>query len=135
VIVGAVLVCVLAGGASGPAEAQAADGCRSLRAVFYAATGSLTLAQGLAANASVCAQYYVSVPPLAADKTQMRNGVAGPMRALGSSFHALAEVNVSAWQGWVASTGSSWYQAGVEARRRMSAAGFDVAGGDTWAVN
>jgi hypothetical protein len=77
----------------------------------------------------------VSVPPLTADKTQMRSGVAGPIRALGSNFHALAEVNVSAWQSWVTSTGNSWYQAGVEARRRMSAAGFDVSGGDSWAVN
>src|SRR5262245_18729585 len=65
----------------------------------------------------------------------MRNGLAGPMRALGGNFHALAEVNVSAWQGWVTSTESSWYQAGVEARRRMAAAGFDVSAGDSWALN
>ena len=103
--------------------------------MFYAATGSLGLAQGLAANASACAQYYVSVPPLAADKTQIRSGVAGPIRALGANFHALAEVNVTAWQGWVASTGNSWYQAGVEARRRIAAAGFDLGAGDSWAVN
>jgi hypothetical protein len=118
-----------------PAGARVADGCRPLRALFYAASGSLGLAQALAANASPCAQYYVSVPPLTADKTQMRSGTAGPIRALGPGLHALAEVNVTAWQGWVTSTGSSWYQAGVEARRRMAAAGFAVAAGDTWAVN
>ena len=33
------------------------------------------------------------------------------------------------------SNNSTWYEAGVEARRRMAAAGFDVAAGDTWAVN
>ena len=33
------------------------------------------------------------------------------------------------------STGSSWYQAGVEARRRMAVTGYDVAAGDTWALN
>ena len=33
------------------------------------------------------------------------------------------------------STGNSWYQAGVEARRRMAATGYDVAAGDTWALN
>jgi hypothetical protein len=135
VIVGVALVGVLLGCLSSRAEARALDGCRPLRAIFYAATGSLTLAQGLAGNASACAQYYVSVPPLAADKTQMRSGVAGQIRALGSHFHALAEVNVSAWQGWVTSTGSSWYQAGVESRRRMGAAGFDVGAGDSWAVD
>jgi hypothetical protein len=133
----AVVAAALTGLTALPAEAGArgADGCRPLRALFYAASGSLGLAQALAANASSCAQYYVSVPPLTADKTQMRPGTAGPIRALGPSFHALAEVNVTAWQGWVTSNGGSWYQAGVEARRRMAAAGFDVAAGDTWAVN
>jgi hypothetical protein len=89
----------------GRAEARALDGCRPMRAIFYAATGSLSLAQALAADPSPCAQHFVTVPPLAADKTQMRSGVAGPLRALGGNFHALAEVNVSAWQGWV--TGST----------------------------
>jgi hypothetical protein len=134
-VVGAALVGVLLGCVSSRGEARALDGCRPLRAVFYAATGSLTLAQGLGANASACAQYYVSVPPLAADKTQIRSGVAGQIRAVGSNIHALAEVNVSAWQGWVTSTGNSWYQAGVEVRQRMAAAGFDVSAGDSWAVN
>jgi hypothetical protein len=103
--------------------------------IFYAATGSTTVAQALAADPSPCAQYLVTVPPLAADKTQMRSGVAPGIRALGSSFHALAEVNVAAWQGWVTSTGNTWYQAGVAARTRMEAAGFDVAAGDSWALN
>jgi len=106
-----------------------------LRAIFYASSGSLTLAAGLAADASPCAQYFVSVPPLAADKTQMRNGTASQIRALGVNFHALAEVNVTAWQGWVTSTGNSWYQAGVEARNRMVAAGFVMGAGDSWAIN
>src|SRR5262249_35144799 len=131
----AVSLSVLLSVLPGRAEGRALDGCRPLRAVFYAATGSLSLAQALAADPSPCAQYFVSVPPLAADKTQMRSGVAGPVRALGANFHALAEVNVSAWQGWVTSSGSSWYQAGVEARRRMAAAGFDVGAGDSWALN
>ena len=53
----------------------------------------------------------------------------------GPAFHALAEINVAGWTSWVASTGSTWYAAGVEARRRMAAAGYDVAAGDTWALN
>ena len=36
---------------------------------------------------------------------------------------------------WVATNGSSWYEAGVEARRRMAATGYDVSAGDTWALN
>lgn len=109
--------------------------CRPARVVFYAANDWLRLATRLAAQASPCAQYYVSVPPLVADKTRPRPGQASRIRALGPSFHALAEIHLTAWQKWVASTGSSWYEAGVEARRRMAAAGYDVAAGDTWAVN
>ena len=110
-------------------------GCRPLRAVFYAATDFLRLATKLAATPSPCAQYYVSVPPLVADKTQMRPNAAWRIRALGPNFHALAEVHLTTWTRWVASTGSSWHTAGVTARQRMVAAGFDVALGDSWVLN
>ena len=110
-------------------------GCRPLRATFYAATDWLRLATRLAASASPCAQYSISVPPVVADKTKPRPDQAWRIRALGPSFHALAEIHLTAWQKWVTSTGSGWYQAGVEARRRMAAAGYDVAAGDTWALN
>jgi hypothetical protein len=134
-VYGALLGCALVLSATDRADARLADGCRPLRAIVYAATGSVTVAQALAATPSACAQYFVSVPPLAADKTQMRGGSAATIRGLGANFHALAEVNVSGWQSWVTSTGNSWYQAGVEARTRMAAAGFDVAAGDSWVVN
>ena len=109
--------------------------CRPLRAVFYAATDWLRLATKLAANASPCAQYYISVPPLVADKTMPRADQAWRIRALGPAFNALAEVNVTAWSSWVATTGNSWYAAGVEARRRLATAGYDIAAGDSWALN
>jgi hypothetical protein len=109
--------------------------CRPLRAVFYAATDFLRLATKLGAAPSPCAQYYVSVPPLVADKTQMRPNAAWRIRALGPNFHALAEVHLATWTRWVASTGSSWHTAGVTARQRMAAAGFDVALGDSWVLN
>jgi hypothetical protein len=112
----------------------AAD-CRPLRAVFYAATDWLRLATKLAANASPCAQYYISIPPLVSDKTKARPDQAWRIRALGANFHAMAEVHFTTWQRWVAANGSTWYAAGVEARHRMEAAGFDVTKGDTWAVN
>ena len=114
--------------------AVAAD-CRPLRAVFYAATDWLRLATKLAAAASPCAQYYVSVPPVVADKTKPRPDQAGRIRALGPNVHALAEIHFTAWQKWVTRTGAGWYQAGVEARRRMASAGYDVNAGDTWALN
>jgi hypothetical protein len=109
--------------------------CRPLRVIFYAETDWRRLATTLAANASPCAQYYISVPPVTNDKTQERSDEAWRIRALGSNFHALAEIHKSAWGAWVTNGGGSWYQAGVEARKGMAAAGFDVAQGDTWAVN
>ena len=109
--------------------------CRPLRAVFYAPTDWRRLTTRLAATPSPCAQYYVSVPPLADNKTQLRSDEAWRIRALGPAFHALAEISVTGWTAWVASTGNSWYEAGVEARRRMATAGYDVNLGDTWALN
>lgn len=109
--------------------------CAPLRAIFYAPTDWLRLTTRLAATPSPCAEYYVSVPPLASDKTQLRVDQAWRIRALGSSFHALAEISVNGWTDWVSSTGNSWFEAGVEARRRMAAAGYDVSAGDTWALN
>jgi hypothetical protein len=109
--------------------------CQPVRAVFYAATDWLRLATKLAANASPCAQYYIAIPPLANDKTQLRVDQAWRIRALGPAFHVMAEVNATGWTSWVSTTGNSWYAAGVEARRRMTAAGYDLAAGDTWALN
>lgn len=105
-------------------------------AVFYAASDWLRLAQKLAANAGDCSDYYVSVTPLAADKTKFRPNQAAQIRALGPRFHAMAEINLAGWSKYVAA-GHTWYEAGVEARRRMAAApvSFDVASGDIWALN
>ena len=116
------------------ASAQAPQ-CRPLRAVFYAASDWLRLATKLAATASPCAEYYVSIPPLVADKTQQRRDQAWRIRALGPNFHAMAEIHFATWTRWVQSTGGSWHAAGVTARERMAEAGYDVALGDTWALN
>jgi hypothetical protein len=111
------------------------DGCRRSEFVFYAARDWLRLAAKLAERASPCADYYVSIPPLVADKTKPRPNQARYFRALGPRFHALAEIHFATWQRWVRATGSTWYDAGREARRRMAAAGYDAANGDTWALN
>ena len=120
-------------------QSKAAPGaggaCRPLRAVLYAASDWLRLATKLAASGSPCADYSISVPPIVADKTQFRPNQASRIRALGPNFHALAEVHFATWTRWVASTGSSWFTAGVTARQRMAEAGYDVARGDSWALN
>src|SRR4051812_36665806 len=109
--------------------------CTRLRLVFYSPTDWLRLATKLAANQAQCAEYYVSIPPLAADKTNFRPDQPWRIRALGQSFHAVCEISYNGWSSWVSTTGASWYDAGVEARRRMAAQGFDVSAGDMWAVN
>jgi len=119
---------------TGGADARGTD-CQPVTAVFYESSDWLRLAQGLAADASACANYYVTIPALAADKTQMVPNRAPVVRALGPNFHALAEINYTAWQKWVSANGTSWYAAGQVARQRMAAAGFDVSSGDTWVVN
>jgi hypothetical protein len=109
--------------------------CTPLRLVFYSPTDWLRLATKLAANQAPCGQYFVSVPPLAADKTNFRPDQPWRIRALGPNFHAICEISYNGWSSWVTTTGASWYEAGVEARRRMAAQGFDVGAGDIWAVN
>jgi hypothetical protein len=117
------------------ARARAAAECRPLRGVFYAASDWLRLATKLAATASPCAEHYISVPPIVADKTQFRRDQASRIRALGPNFHAMAEIHFTTWSRWVASTGSSWHTAGVTARQRMAEAGYDVSRGDSWMLN
>jgi hypothetical protein len=115
-----------------PAGARAADPCP--RVVVYAASEWVRVGSQLGAYLPSCAQVYISIPPLT-DKTRPRPDQARRIRALGSNFHALAEINVTAWTAWVRANGVSWFDAGVEARRRMAAAGFDLSLGDTWALN
>jgi hypothetical protein len=109
--------------------------CRPVRAYFYTASDWLRLATKLAANESACAQYYISIPPLAADKTNFRPDQPWRIRALGPNFHVLAEINYTGWNKWVVANNTTFYAAGVEARKRMAAQGFDVAAGDSWVVN
>src|SRR5204862_311945 len=83
---------------------------------FYTSTDWLRLATKLAAAASPCAQYCISIPPLAADKTAFRYDQPWRIRALGPNFHVLAEINITGWTKWVAENpGATWYDAGVEA--------------------
>lgn len=116
-------------------SAAASQQCRPSELLFYAARDWLRLAAKLAEHASPCADYYVSIPPLVADKTKPRPNQAWRFRMLGPRFHAVAEIHWTAWRNWALSTGNTWYDAGVEARRRMAAAGYDAANGDTWAIN
>jgi len=120
---------------------RAATACIPTDVVFYAQqTDWVRVAQKMRENMSPCASYYVSIPPIVADKTRPRGPVqAGLIRALGPNFHAMNDINVAAWTTWVAADpGRTWHDAGVEARHRMddpTVGGFDPAAGDIWALN
>ena len=108
--------------------------CRHADVVFYS-TDSIRLAQRLHLDQSACADYYISATP-AGDLMSPRNGVAGPVHLNGPQFHVMPEARPAQWATWVqAVPGRTWYDAGVEFRRRMVTAGFDVTQGDTWAIN
>ena len=94
--------------------------CRLARVVFYDQTDWLRVATKLAETPSPCAEYFISVPPLANAKTVPRSGQAASIRALGANFHALDEISYTGWSGWVAAGNGSWFDAGVTARQRMA---------------
>src|SRR5215208_4890834 len=118
----------------GPAPAS----CRyDANVVFYAASDWPRVAQVLASDASPCAQYWIHIPTLAANKLACRVNQAGQIRANGPRFHAMCEAHLQGAAAWVAQSPSTrtWYQAGVNQRQQMAAVGFDVTTGDTWSIN
>jgi hypothetical protein len=128
-----------------PASARS-DGspCIHTDALFYS-TDTMVLASRLHAAQSSCADYYLSTTPDA--NGFPRSGVASAVHANGLQFHAMPEIRLRVWANWVQQPGNCslplteateeecWYQAGVEARRKMRDAGYDVSQGDTWAIN
>jgi HYR domain-containing protein len=128
-LVALVLVTLLVPAAARPDSSS----CVDTDAVFYS-TDTVALASRLHAFPSSCADYYLSVTP-ATDLLSPRAGVAPVVHANGPQFHAMPEIRLKPWAAWVQQTGNSWYEAGLEVRRRMVAAGFDIAQGDTWAIN
>ena len=120
--------------AEGPAALR--RNCRfHAEVAFYTDSDWNRLAQNLAAQASHCADYYISIPALTADKTRPRPDQAWRIRNLGPRFHAMAEAHLTAWQNWVITNNRTWIDAGREFRKRMAAAGYDVSLGDLWALN
>ena len=94
------------------------------------------LAQNLAAQASHCADYYISISALTGNKTMPRPDQAWRIRSAraaiprngGGAAHGLADLGGRR-------TNSTWTDAGREFRTRMAAAGYDVSLGDIWALN
>jgi hypothetical protein len=109
------------------------------KALFWTGTADrMRLAQALGAARSPCVEYWLSIPPLAADKKRLRVDEDDAIRALG--IHPVAEFTTgetTGWANWVNEPGTNrtWFDAGVAFRRAMEGAGYDLASGETWLIN
>ena len=98
------------------------------------------LGRGLAEQRAECAEYYLTIPPADADKTEASE-TAGRSSRCGRSILTFIPWPRSdsrrkpAGASGPSGKGGSFYDAGVEARRRMAKAGLDVGAGEIWAVN
>ena len=110
------------------------DNCAlKTRVITYNPNGWKTLLDAFEADPTPCADYFIHLPAIVADKTKPRGPDAPQgVRARAGRFHAAAEFH---WGAWSQKTGLTWYQKGVEFRKRMEAAGYNVDRGDTWAIN
>jgi hypothetical protein len=119
-----------------PAPAAAAC-AREVDGIFWGGAQWFELAQVLAANPSPCAEYSVTLPPaLLTDRTVLRAKQRyDEVRAVG--VHPVTEIRwePNGWRAWVVGTGRTFYEGGVEARRRMALRDLDVEAGETWAFN
>ena len=122
---------------------EEAAGCtRPSEVVIWATRNFDQVLAAIRANRSPCSTFWISLPPVtdeAGRKTLPRTGdVLDKIHDLqdqGVKVRAMAEFHWTSWSGWVAANGKSWYDAGVEFRRRMDAAGYDPVAGDTWVVD
>jgi len=108
--------------------------------IFWTARDWVLLAEELAVRPGTCTYYYISIPPAADDKKRLRPRQDQLIRELGPRFRPVAEMTLGSATGWATSwvtgaQGRSWFAAGVEFRRRMVAAGYDFARGETWLLN
>jgi len=126
--------------APGPAGAQATPPCAEpVEVVVWTAINWNRVAEAFADDPRPCAEYWVSIPP-GVNRTVLRApGIFNLVSALGPNIHPMAEMVLgtpTGWAAWVAADpGRTWYDAGVEFRKKMVAAGLDVTKGETWLLN
>jgi hypothetical protein len=141
----ALLLVVFATAACGGSESSA-SGCEEPASIlFWGGSQWRELSEALARDPAECAEYYVTVPPEDSDKTRLRDAAKfAAIRTLGPHIHPVAEIRFTSetgWRAWVVgphpdfAKGRTFFEAGVEARRRMAESRLDVAAGETWALN
>jgi hypothetical protein len=136
----ALLLLLLAATSCGGGSSSAEGDCdETVDVVLWGGTQWLELGRGLAGERADCAEYYLAIPPEDADKTKLRSRrTFEQVRALDPHIHPVAEIRFTSeagWREWAIREGRSFYDAGVEARRRMARTGLDVGAGEIWAMN
>lgn len=119
-----------------PSPAELPRYCREhANAYFYTSSDWLRLAQRLVANASPCVDYWISIPPLAADKTAPRCLQDDLLRAVDPArVHVVAELNFAGWNAWRTKNGKTFADAGREFVDKWRACGY-LQPGETWSLN
>jgi hypothetical protein len=115
-----------------------AECTRRVDIVFWTANRWRPLMRALAANPAACADYYISIPPDENNLVLRPGSVFREVRDLSPQFHSVAEMRLgggTAWAQWVAAGNGTWYEAGVEFRRRMAVRNLRPELGHTWLLN
>src|SRR5262249_17355574 len=102
---------------------------------FYTSSDWVRLGQFLQKNASPCADYYISIPPLAADKTALRCAQANLIRPLGPRFHPVVEFHFAGWNAWWTKNKKTPADAAHLFLTRVRDCGYDFTSGETWSLN
>jgi hypothetical protein len=139
----AIVLGALAIALAAPATVRAADCTEEERVevVVWTALNWNRIADGFENNPLPCAEYWVSLPPGLIATNLRGAAIFKQIRDHGPQFHPMAELRLggpTGWQAWVNADvvpRRTWYQAGVEFRRRMVVAGLDVTKGETWLLN
>jgi hypothetical protein len=124
----------------------ARPGCEAeAEVILWGGVQWVELATAIADNASKCAEYFITIPPQDSERSALRSrGAFNEIRKLDARIHPVAEIRFTGetgWREWVVgphpdfAPGRTFYEAGVEARRRMAQSGLDVTKGETWAFN
>jgi hypothetical protein len=137
----ALLAFALAVPATARAQTPPAPCAEPVEVVIWTQFNWELFADGLEANPLPCAEYWVALPPGAVSTNLRGPQIFNNLRAHGPQFHPMAEMRLGSPTGWYAWVNAdvqprrTWYDAGVEFRRKMVIAGLDVTKGETWLLN
>lgn len=145
----ALLAIVLAAPGVASAQTPPAPCAEPVEVVVWTAINWGRIADGFKNNLLPCAEYWISIPPGQVGTNLRAPRFFDEINQRGPQFHPMAEMTLgppgqagtvgTGWYAWVNDPNAvprrTWYDAGVEFRRKMVAAGLDVTKGETWLLN